>query len=146
MIRFNKYSAAISALILAIGAPALAHADGMMQSSADVDQIPGNIAIIRQSGVSDTAIIEQHAILGATYANAASIQQNGTSGSATVSQQGQQNAIGIAQYGIGDKVTATQNGTNLGVQINQYSSNSSIGVTQYGTNTQNVSPVTIKQY
>ena len=52
------------------------------QSAADADQIPGNIAIVNQTGSANTASAEQQAILGAAYANAAQIQQNGSGGSA----------------------------------------------------------------
>jgi hypothetical protein len=114
---------------------------------ANVDQIPGNIAVIQQQNNGNTASIEQQAILGATYANEAVIQQYGTGGIASVTQQqGQQNAAGIAQYGIGDKASATQNGTNLGVQITQYSNGASIAVTQFGAGAPGAAPVTIKQY
>ncbi len=123
-----------------------AFADDLITGTANVDQVPGNIAVIQQYGNSNTAGIEQQAILGATYANEAVIQQHGTGGTASVTQQGQQNAAGIAQYGTNDKASATQNGTNLGVQINQYGIGASIAVTQFGTGTPGVAPLTIKQF
>jgi hypothetical protein len=120
--------------------------DTMTTGPANVDQIPGNIAVIQQQGNGNTANIEQQAILGAAYANEAVIQQYGIGGSAGVLQQGQQNAAGIAQYGTGDKASTTQNGTNLGVQIIQYSNGASIAVTQFGTGAPGAAPVTIKQF
>ena len=78
--------------------------DTMTMGPANVDQIPGNIAIIQQQNNRNTASIEQQAILGAAYANEAVIKQYGIGGSASVTQtQGQQNAAGIAQYGNNEK-------------------------------------------
>lgn len=144
--RFKTIPAASLALLLAAGTAAIAQQNSSTQSIADVDQIPGNVTIIQQNGNTNTATIEQQAILGASYANAASIQQNGTGGSASVSQQGQQNAAGILQNGIGDKAAVQQNGSNLGVQINQYSNGLSATVTQFGTGTPNGPPISIKQF
>ena len=121
--------------------------DTMTMGSANVDQIPGNIAVIQQQNNRNTASIEQQAILGAAYANEAVIKQYGIGGSASVTQtQGQQNAAGIAQYGNNEKASVTQNGTNLGVQINQYTNGASIAVTQSGTSAPGAAPVTIKQF
>jgi curlin associated repeat protein len=118
---------------------------GVTCGSALVDQIPGNIATIQQNGNTNTANVEQQAILGA-YANAASIQQNGVGDDARVSQKGSQNAAGIAQYGSNETAAVGQNGTNLGVQINQYGNGGSIGVTQFGTGAAGAPPITIKQF
>ncbi len=143
--RLKTIPAAGLALLLAAAGPAFAQTDSVTQSTANVDQIPGNIATIQQNGASNSASVEQQAILGASYANATLIQQNSTGGSASVVQQGQQNAAGIMQGGAGDKATVQQNGSNLGVQINQYSNNLSISVQQFGTGTPNGAPITIKQ-
>ena len=99
--------------------------------SANVDQIPGNIAVIQQQNNRNTASVEQQTILGAAYANVAVIQRYGLGGSASVTQQGQQNAAGIAQYGNGEKATVTQNG---------------ITVIQSGTSAPGAPPITIKQF
>ena len=118
---------------------------GVTCGPASVDQIPGSIATIQQNGNSNTANVEQQAILGA-YANAASIQQNGVGDAAGVTQKGSQNAAGVAQYGSNETAAVEQNGTNLGVQINQYGNGSSIGVTQFGTGAAGAPPITIKQF
>lgn len=135
-------------LLIAACMPAFAEEDSIVQSTAGVDQIPGNLAIIRQNGNANTASVEQEAILGAAYANAASIQQNGAGGNAGITQRnGSQLAAGIAQYGNNDTAVITQqNGTNLGVQINQYSNGASISVTQSGVGTPNGAPIVIKQF
>ena len=91
------------------------------------------------------ASIEQRAILGAAYANVAQIQQNGSGGSASIVQQGQQNSALIAQYAEGNKASAEQNGTGLGVQIYQYSNGASISVTQSGPGVPGA-PLIVKQY
>jgi hypothetical protein len=139
---------AVLGLLIAGTMPAVAQEDTVAQSTAEVDQIPGNIAIVRQSGGANSAVVEQQAILGAAYANAASIQQSGSSGSASITQKnGSQLAAGIAQYGTNETATVTQqNGTNLGVQINQYSNGASIGVAQSGMGTPNGPPIVIKQF
>ena len=136
------------ALLFPGNSPALAQEDRVTQSPAEADQIPGNIAIVKQSGSANSALVEQQAILGAGYANAASIQQFGSDGSASITQKnGSQLAAGIAQYGTNETATVTQqNGANLGVQINQYSNGASIGVTQSGTGTPNGPPIVIRQF
>lgn len=139
----------IGVLGLALSAaPAFAQQDSVMQSAAGVDQIPGNISTIRQNGDTNTASVEQQAILGAGYANSASIQQNGSGGNASITQKnGSQFGAGIAQYGNNETATVTQqNGTNLGVQINQYNNGASVGVTQFGAGVPNGAPITIKQF
>jgi hypothetical protein len=118
---------------------------GVTCGTAQVDQIPGNISTIRQSGNSNTASVEQQAILGA-YANAASIQQNGTGDNASLTQKGSQNAVGLAQNGNNQTASIGQNGTNLGLQINQYGNGTSIGVTQFGTGSPSAAPVTINTF
>ena len=135
-------------LLVARTAPTFAQEDSVMRSTAEVDQIPGNIAIVKQSGSANTAIAEQEAILGAGYANAASILQYGAGGNASITQKnGSQLAAGIAQYGANETATVTQqNGTNLGVQIFQYSNGASIGVTQSGAGAPNGPPIVIKQF
>jgi Curlin associated repeat len=150
----SRLGALVGVLFSSIVAPAfgqdLSYQAGCAQAgvtcgSALVDQIPGNIAMIRQNGASSTANIEQQAILG-SYANAASIRQNGDGDNASVSQKGSQNAAGIAQYGSNDTAAVGQNGTDLGVQIKQYGNGSSIGVTQFGTGAAGAPPITIKQF
>jgi hypothetical protein len=130
--------------VLGPGAPAFA--DDVTQSTADVDQIAGNLVTIQQNGNRNAASVEQQAILGATHANAVSIQQYANDGFATVTQQGERNAAGIAQYANGDKAEVEQHGVNLGVQINQYTPNASISIKQFGTGTLNGQPITIKQF
>jgi minor curlin subunit len=148
----TKLMAILAALVPFLAAASAASAqqqDSVTQSTADVDQIPGNISIIRQNGNTNTATIEQQAILGASYANAASIQQNGAGSIASITQKsGSQLAAGIAQFGNNETATITQQGgTNLGVQINQYSNGASVGVTQFGgTGTPNGPPISIKQF
>ena len=129
-------------LFLAWGAPAFAQG---VNPVADAEQIPGNIAIIGQTGNANAASAEQRAILGAAYANVAQIQQNGSGGSASIVQQGQQNSALIAQYADGNKASAEQNGAGLGVQIYQYSNGAMIGVTQSGPGVPGA-PLIVKQF
>jgi minor curlin subunit len=131
-------------LLIAGTAPAFAQ-QGVPYPTVDVQQIPGNISSIGQTGSANAASVEQQAILGVAYANSAQSQQNGTGGSASVTQQGQQNSAVIVQSGVGDKVSAEQYGAGLGVQINQYGNGASIGVTQSGAGT-NGAPIIIKQF
>ena len=144
----RKISIGVFGLALFAAAPAFAQQDGVTQSTADVDQIPGNTSTIHQNGNNNAAGVEQQAILGANYANAAAIQQNGSGNTASITQKnGSQFAAGVAQYGNNETATVTQqNGSNLGVQINQYNSGASVGVTQFGTGTPGAPPITIKQF
>ena len=63
-------------LLIAGTAPAFAQ-QSVTYPTVDVQQIPGNISSIGQTGSANAASVEQQAILGAAYANSAQIQQNG---------------------------------------------------------------------
>ncbi len=120
--------------------------DIVLKGSANVDQIPGNIAIIQQQSGNNNASIEQKAILGATFANEAIIAQSGAGDSASVKQRGQDNAAQIAQTSNNETATVKQYGWNLGVQIIQSVPGSTVTVTQYGTSTPGAPPITVKQF
>ena len=103
----------------------------------------GNFAAITQNGNSNTASVEQQAILGA-YAlgtNVTSISQSGSSNKASVNQAGSQDAVGIVQNGTDLTATVIQHGSNDGAQIAQSGYGASVTVQQYG----NGGGVTVKQ-
>jgi hypothetical protein len=132
--------------LLAALAPFPAYADSTTPGSAYVDQIPGNVASVQQSGDANSIVTEQQAILGASVSrpNNASIVQGGSNNSVNLTQQGQQNNAAIEQDGTNDKITTTQNGTNLNLHIDQYGYSSSVGVKQFGTG--GSTAVTVKQF
>lgn len=114
----------------------------------------GNAMILTQQGQSNTASVEQQAILGA-YANSANLSQSGNSNFLGLSQTGGGNAAGITQSGNnnslslsqpgGASASVSQTGNNLGLNITQ-GPNSSIGVTQYGNGTAGAAPYTINTF
>ncbi|WP_169309537.1 hypothetical protein [Rhodomicrobium vannielii] len=133
-----------AALLLSSASPLLADEyDAILGATtvvAAVPQGPGNVSVIGQRGTSNTASVEQQAILGRS-ANVASIGQAGSSNGVTLTQTGGGNNAAVGQVGDGNSTTLSQPGnataavaqvgTNLGVNINQ-SANSSIGVVQFG--------------
>ena len=79
-------------LLIAGTAPAFAQ-QSVTYPTVDMQQIPGNISSIGQTGSANAASVEQQAILGAAYANSAQIQQNGTA------EQRKRDAAGPAELG-----------------------------------------------
>ena len=112
---------------------------------------PGNSMVLTQKGQSNSASVEQQAILGA-YANSATILQSGSGNIFGLTQTGGQNAAGISQSGSNNSATLSQpggasasisqSGNNLGVSVTQ-GQNTTIGVAQFGTGAAGAPPVSI---
>ncbi|MCM8732187.1 hypothetical protein ACFO8O_14580 [Hephaestia sp. GCM10023244] len=147
-----KYCCALAALMLPIAAstarPAAAQSvsidqtgnaniadsiqdspDQRLLAAMNGDPSGANIAIISQSGVANTASIEQVAASGA--ANELTLIQDGNDNIAALSQQGAGNHLDVRQSGDINDAAITQSGYDLGLVINQ-SGGAAIAVTQTG--------------